>query len=263
MNLLNPEIRLVFVTFQIQIIKKKSMENTANILFHAGKLLLDVKLNLDIVLEEQKLKIVSLTDLQKELISDDAKKTFWINIYNAYFQILSKQKANSKKIFTEKDIIIANTQFSLDDIEHGILRKHSWKWSFGYLPNPFSPQLIRHLAVQKIDYRIHFALNCGAKSCPPIAFYSIQNIDKQLTHAMHSFITLETKVNSKSKTIATSKLLHWYRGDFGGIKGIRKVLEQVLELQLETYTLSFNDYNWETHIENFIEEKNSIEHTNS
>ncbi|MFH6959526.1 DUF547 domain-containing protein [Flavobacterium aquidurense] len=263
MNLLNPEIRLVFVTFQIQIIKKNSMENTANILFHAGKLLLDVKLNLDTVLEEQKLKIVSLTDLQKELISDDAKKTFWINIYNAYFQILSKQKGNSKKIFTEKDIIIANTQFSLDDIEHGILRKHSWKWSFGYLPNPFSPQLIRHLAVKKIDYRIHFALNCGAKSCPPIAFYTLEKIENQLEDAMFSFITSETLIDMNNKTISTSKLLHWYRGDFGGTTGIKKVLQQVLELQLETYTLSFNDYNWETHIENFIEEKNSIEHINN
>ncbi|MFH7000606.1 DUF547 domain-containing protein [Flavobacterium bizetiae] len=239
------------------------MEKINSLLSLSGKLLLNVKLNEGTATEEQKLKIVSLTDLQNELISDDAKKTFWINIYNAYFQILSKRlKVQRKIIFNKKEIIIAQTRFSLDDIEHGILRKYRCKWSFGYLPNPLSSKLIRHLAVKKIDYRIHFALNCGAKSCPPIAFYSIENSNKQLNDAMHSFITSETKVDNKSKTIATSKLLHWYRGDFGGIKGIRKVLEQVLELQLETYTLTFNDYNWETHIENFIEEKNSIEHTN-
>lgn len=54
------------------------------------------------------------------------------------------------------------------------LRKHRWKWSFGYLPNPFELILIRNLAVQKVDCRIHFALNCGPKSCPQIGFNTLE-----------------------------------------------------------------------------------------
>lgn len=229
-----------------------AMENTNSLVSLSGKLLLNVKLNVDTHQEELKLKNVSLAQLQNELKTDDAKKTFWINIYNAYFQILSKRlKVQSKIIFNKKEVIIAQTRFSLDDIEHGILRKYRCKWSFGYLPNPFISLLIRNLAVQKLDYRIHFALNCGAKSCPPIAFYTVEKLDKQLNDAMHSFIVSETAIDMHNKTIATSKLLHWYRADFGGTLGIKKILQQVLELQLNTYKLSFNEYSWETHLENY------------
>lgn len=30
---------------------------------------------------------------------------------------------------------------------------------------------IKKLAVSNLDYKIHFALNCGGKICPPIRFY--------------------------------------------------------------------------------------------
>lgn len=228
------------------------MENTNSLLLLSGKLLLNVKLNEDTLVKEQKLRSISLIKLHDQLNTDDAKKTFWINIYNAYFQILSnREKLNRKTIFSKKIIVIAQTQFSLDEIEHGLLRKYRWKWSFGYLPNPFVSALIKKLAVQKTDYRIHFALNCGAKSCPPIAFYTFEKIDTQLNDAMYSFIVAETVIDRNTKTITTSKLLHWYRGDFGGTSGIKKVLEPVLEMQVDTYTLSFNEYSWEIHLENY------------
>lgn len=228
------------------------MENLNSLLSISAKLLLKVKMHEDTKLEEQKLKNISIFNLHHELRSDNAKKAFWINIYNAYFQILSnRERLHRKTIFTKKIITIAQTRFSLDDIEHGILRKCRWKYSFGYLPNPFASILIRNLALRKLDYRIHFALNCGAKSCPPIAFYTMEKIDNQLNDAMHAFIVSETAIDMNNKTIATSKLLHWYRGDFGGTLGIKKVLQQVLGLQLSSYKLNFNEYSWETHLENY------------
>jgi len=219
-----------------------------------GKLLFNVKLNESASIEEQKLRSISIIELSHQLNTDDAKKTFWINIYNAYFQIIAKKlKGQRKGIFKKKEIIIAQTRFSLDNIEHGILRKYRWKWSFGYLPNPFTSQLIKTLAVDKIDYRIHFSLNCGAKSCPPIAFYTFENINKQLDDAMHSFIISETAIDIPNKTITTSKLLHWYRGDFGGTKGIKKMISKVLEMDLSHYKIVYDNYNWETHLENYAE----------
>jgi hypothetical protein len=228
------------------------MENLNSLLSLSVRLLLNVKMDVTTTTEEQKLKSISIMELHHQLNTDDAKKTFWINIYNAYFQILSRQeKLHRKNIFTKKLIIIAQTRFSLDDIEHGILRRFRWKWSFGYLPNPFTSLLIRNLAVKKVDYRIHFALNCGAKSCPPIAFYTLEKIDTQLNDAMHSFIIAETAIDMNNKTISTSKLLYWYQGDFGGTSGIKKVLQQILQLQLSAYKLTFNKYSWETHLENY------------
>jgi len=212
----------------------------------------NVKLNRPTTIEEQQLKTSSLEKLLHELKRDDAKKAFWINVYNAYFQMLSNSKtAKMKTIFTDKSIEIAQNKFSLDDIEHGILRRYRWKWSFGYLRDPFVSPLIKNLAVETLDYRIHFALNCGAKSCPPIAFYTSDKIENQLENAMFSFVSSETKIDKINKTVSTSKLLHWYIGDFGGTSGIKKVLQHVLELQLSAYKLRFNDYSWETHLENY------------
>ena len=39
-----------------------------------------------------------------------------------------------------------------------------------------------------LDPRIHFGLNCGAKSCPPIRVYSPTNLDSQLNRAAASFL---------------------------------------------------------------------------
>jgi len=103
--------------------------------------------------------------------------------------------------------------FSLDDIEHGILR--------GNRPHPSSshPQFSptddrRKLAVKQVDSRIHFALNCGAKSCPPISFYTVENLQRGLDLAAQNFLTNETSVDLETKTITISKLLLWYREDF-------------------------------------------------
>ncbi|PKP28804.1 MAG: DUF547 domain-containing protein [Bacteroidetes bacterium HGW-Bacteroidetes-18] len=228
------------------------MANKNSLLSISEELLLHVKMKADTNLEEMVLKNVSIIQLQNELKTDDAKKCFWINVYNAYFQLLiGKYKGQRKGLFSKKEIIIAQTRFSLDDIEHGILRKYTWKWSFGYFPDPFTSLLFRNLAVEKVDCRIHFALNCGAKSCPPIAFYTFKEINKQLDDAMFSFLISETTINNQTKIINTSKLLYWYKGDFGGAKGIKKMISKVFEWDLTKYKLVYNKYNWESQLENY------------
>lgn len=218
-------------------------------------LIINVKMDKPTIAEEQQLRTISLKNLQHQLKTDSAKKAFWINIYNAYFQMLSNsERAKIKSIFKEKLIEIGQNTFSLDDIEHGILRRYRMKKSFGYLPNPFVSSLIKALAVQTIDYRIHFALNCGAKSCPPIAFYTLEKLDEELNFVMESFLYSETSIDDNNKSVSTSKLLYWYCGDFGGYFKIKKVLEAVLNQDFTNYKLSFNKYSWETQLSNFITE---------
>ncbi len=228
------------------------MKNESTLIELSGKLLLGVKMKEDTVELENQLKNSSIQDLKSELVSDNAKKCFWINIYNSYYQIIVKQsKSTTKGVFKRKEIIIGQTAFSLDEIEHGILRRYRLKWSFGYLADPFTSKLIKNLAVDQIDYRIHFALYCGAKSCPPIAFYTLKDIDKQLNDAMSSFIDSETTIDSDNNTITTSKILCWYIGDFGGSNGIRKIVGEVLEMDLTNYKVKYSTYNWEASLDNF------------
>jgi hypothetical protein len=230
------------------------MDNKTTFIALSGKLLLGVKMKEDTVALEQQLKNNSIQQLTNELVSDDAKKCFWINIYNSFYQIIvNRSNSNATGIYKRKEIIIGQSAFSLDEIEHGILRRSRLKWSLGHLANPFASKWIKSLAVDQVDYRIHFALNCGAKSCPPIAFYSLQDIEEQLNDAMHSFILSETIIDRNNKIITSSKILFWYIGDFGGTKAIRKIISKVFEIDLASYKTKYSSYNWDSALDNFKE----------
>ena len=216
------------------------------------KLLMAVKREEPFAALTSKLKNLQLSQIQNELINDGLKKAFWINIYNAFFQILSREKHVQKsRIYTQKLINIATIKWSLDDIEHGILRRFRYKYSLGYLPNPFAPARIKKMAVSKMDYRIHFALNCGAKSCPPIAFYDANNIDQQLETATISFLESETDILPDRKRIHINRIFLWYLGDFGSKSGIRSILKENLDINTKGFKLIFKKYYWDEQLANY------------
>ncbi|MGA9649822.1 DUF547 domain-containing protein [Pedobacter sp.] len=218
----------------------------------SGKLLLQVKKDEPVDSLREVLSKIALDRLVSGLSSDDARKTFWINIYNAYFQILAiKEKKTRPAIFEEKLITIAGTRLSLDQIEHGILRRYRSKFSLGYLPQFFPGKIIKQLAVSTIDYRIHFALNCGANSCPPIAFYDYDKIDKQLSIAASSFLKTDSQVDTLKKQVMVSKIMQWFKADFGGNKGIKVILQKYLEQDFSEYSLKFKEYDWTQKMKNF------------
>ncbi len=230
-----------------------AMPDTA-LLYLSEQFLYKVKIEEPTTSLEAELATLDIQRLKDGLNNDAAIKTFWINMYNAWFQLLAgREKMTRPEIFTKKAILIAGTKFSLDNIEHDILRKYRWKLSMGYLPRFFPGKLIKQLAVSEIDYRIHFALNCGAKSCPPIAFYNYDKIDQQLDLAGRNFLKSETDINDEQKKITTSKILSWFRGDFGGKKGIRKILGKEFGKDLSGYSIKFNDYDWDAVLKNYSE----------
>ena len=175
------------------------------------QLLYAVKTETDYTSFTFELENIPFVTLLSQNNNDTLKKAFWINIYNAYFQILRKhQNIDKKVIYTQKLIKIAGILFSLDDIEHGILRRFRYKYSLGYFSSLFVKKHIKELTVSKIDYRIHFALNCGAKSCPPIAFYAPEKLESQLSLAETSFIESETEIDHQKKEIKTNIILNGF-----------------------------------------------------
>lgn len=201
----------------------------------------------------------SITDLQLSLSDDNARKVFWINLYNAWYQLFALRDKKSKEdIYTDKDIHFADVSLSLDDIEHGILRKFRWKYSLGYLPQFLPSRTIKKLAVTEIDFRIHFALNCGAKSCPPIAFYLYENLDEQLEIAAQSFLQNETTVDSVKKELHVTKIMQWFKGDFGGERGIKLIISKYLGADVSSYKVKFRDYDWSEDLRNYTSTENSL-----
>jgi len=219
------------------------------------KLLYAVKLGQPTGTLVGQLQNYSFPQLETELDSDEQKKAFWINTYNAFFQILRREHHLAKPaIFREKQVIIAGKAFSLDDVEHGILRSNRIKWGLGYLPNPFAPAMLKKLAPSKIDCRIHFALNCGARGCPPVVFYRPDSIEGQLDLATASFLEGETEIYPDRKAIHVTRLFLWFLGDFGGPHGVRRLLRSTLGVEVRGYRLVFKPYDWEERLLNFGDE---------
>jgi hypothetical protein len=111
---------------------------------------------------------------------------------------------------------IGGFRFSLNEMEHGILRGNRRR-PYGIL-KPFQGNDPRKgVAISPFDPRIHFALVCGARSCPPIGFYEAEQIDFQLQLAAESFVNSpQVKVLLEKRIILISKIFKWYRTDFGG-----------------------------------------------
>lgn len=227
---------------------------TDNINHISERLLLAVKMQqpTDALITE--LRNIQLSQIQYGMKNDDLKKAFWINIYNSFYQILRKvERLEKPKIFTQKIIVIANTKWGLEDIEHGILRRYRYKYTLGFIPKLFVSDMIKKLAVSKIDYRIHFALNCGEKSCPPIAFYTADYIEQQLETVTLSFLDNETDYLKEKKEVHISRLFLWFLSDFGGKKGIRNILKEKLHFNTTGYKLVFKKYSWEEQLDNYDE----------
>lgn len=155
----------------------------------------------------------------KALITDVEKKACWINLYNGltnYFIISRKIKETVWEVpgfFSELRAQVGDFDLSLDDIEHGILRKNGQRRN--NKPRQFKEGDIRtELMVENFDPRIHFALNCGSISCPPLAFYSAEDIDRELSLAEQSFTEQEFRVDHAKQEIKCSEIFIWYRHDF-------------------------------------------------
>jgi Protein of unknown function, DUF547 len=147
---------------------------------------------------------------------------FWTNIYNTavIHGVIELGLERSVKeypgFFDRITYEIGGFRFSLNEMEHGLLRgnqRHPYR-----ILRPFrkrDPRL--EFTIVPLDPRIHFALVCGARSCPPIGFYEAEQIDFQLGLAAMSFINSpQVKILPGEKTVSISMIFKWYKIDFGG-----------------------------------------------
>lgn len=175
---------------------------------------------------EQRLAAVSESEL--EAASADERKAFWLNVYNAATQLLMDRQSalygSTVRFFRADAVTVAGTPLSLDQIEHGILRD-SAKYGLGYVPRVFASSFERRHRLATLDPRLHFALNCGAGSCPPIAAYSA-DVDRELDLAAGGYLESTVEYDAERGVVRVPRVCLWYRGDFGGPSGVLDLLHE-------------------------------------
>jgi len=189
-----------------------------------------------------------------DLVSRDERLAFWINAYNAcalrlvidHYPIeerhgpttLRNQQAgipsNSVRqipdALTRRFCRVAQRDRSLDGIEHGVLRP---------LGEP----------------RIHFVLHDGARGGPILTdvAYRGDRLEEQLDAAVRRFVadtSLYVLVRGHPPVLRVSKILDWYKDDFGGTRGVVAFLRRFAPpadaelLQPGQVRVEYDDYDW-------------------
>lgn len=147
------------------------------------------------------LAILSATD--PETLSRSHQFAFYINAYNAFTVklILTRYPGiNSIKeissffsnAWSRKFIPLNGFKVSLDHIEHDILR----------------PRFK--------DPRVHFAINCAARSCPPLSDtpYEGNTLETRLDEQTRRFINNPNNTFFKNDTLFVSRIFKWFEDDF-------------------------------------------------
>ncbi len=175
------------------------------------------------------LRSVSLGDLDAR----PARLAFWINVYNAlvFHGIVAlgvrRTVREIRAFFARVSYRIGGFVLSADDVEHGILRGNARHGVFRRRPfGARDPRLA--LAAHPVDPRIHFAITCGAQSCPPVGAYRAVALDQQLDLAARNFLNQEVAVDGRGR-VSCSRILQWYAEDFEAAGGVGPVMLRYLD----------------------------------
>ncbi len=162
--------------------------------------------------------------------SKNEKLAFWINAYNAYTVKLIldhyplKSIRDIEKPWDTSFITIGGKSYSLNQIEHDVIR-----------PTFKEP-------------RIHFALVCAAKSCPPLLnrAYTADQLNSQLDKQTRSFLNNQTFNKISEGSLTVSSLFDWYKEDFLIDGSVINFINPYVDPNINSdASISYMDYNWD------------------
>jgi len=178
----------------------------------------------------------SLAKVDPAKLDKDQQLAFYINLYNATMikAVTDRLKPgyspseNNYGIFKEPLVRLNGKTISLNDLENTIVRP-TFK-----------------------DPRIHVALVCGARSCPPILprAYSADDLGATLDQNMKNFVAdpFRNPIDDRTKTLKLSHIFDWYADDFGGKSNVAAYISKVAGKNYAGYKVDFTDYSWDLNI---------------
>ena len=177
------------------------------------------------------IKNVSPQSHPKLFPTKNDKLAYWINAYNA---LVIK-------------LMIENPSTNILEISFGHL---IWLTKFDVGLKKISLYEIEHKILRKLDSRIHFAISCGSKSCPPLGqrIYLGGTLDVQLESSAKNFINNKKNVfiDFDNKTLYLNKIFKWYKKDFVNVKKyiVMYLSDGTSYGQIKNFKIKYNEYDW-------------------
>jgi hypothetical protein len=164
----------------------------------------------------------------------DDRLAFYINLYNATMikAVIERDRENWSPAADDFAVFKAplvnlpdRRTVSLNELEHEIIR-----------PNFKDP-------------RVHVALVCAARSCPPLLgrAYRGEDLDAVLDQNMRRFVNDPSRnvIDRTNRKLILSKVFEWYADDFGGKDAIAGYVSKYVEGgSVEGFAVSFMGYDW-------------------
>ena len=180
-----------------------------------------------------------LENVDSGILSRNEQFAFYINAYNAwtiklilsgYPGVTSIKDLGSllKSPWKKKIVRIDGKVITLDHVEHEILRPR-YK-----------------------DPRVHFAINCAAKSCPPLRPEPFNGniLDRQLDDSTRSFINNPQSYRLDDSELYVSTIFKWFSEDFNEdifgffLKYATGNLKKELKSKSERIVVKYIEYDW-------------------
>ncbi len=172
--------------------------------------------------------------------SYNAQLAFWINAYNALVikGVIDRYPTTSVRkvkwfngFFTRLKFQVAGKTYTLNQIEHDVIRE------------------------EFVDPRVHFALVCASRSCPPLEnrAFSAETVEEHLEALTFSFIrnSEQVRIDKAKRRVYLSKIFKWYADDFKeGYTSVKDFLLDYLSLEdaefLSSTDIKFHylNYDW-------------------
>lgn len=177
--------------------------------------------------------IKNLSDnMPKNNWTEDQKKAYWMNAYNAAAVklILDNYPTKSiqdiggiKKPWHIKFISLGGKMYDLNTIEHEILRK------------------------QFNDPRIHVGINCASYSCPKLhtTAFTGANVNTELEKLMKDFVNDVTKNKISANNLELSQIFNWFKEDFTKKGSLIDYLNKYSNTKINANAkIAYLKYNW-------------------
>lgn len=225
-------------------------EMTPNVL--SQELLEGLRNNRDVNHIVQSIASLSPENLAAALDTRAKKEAFWINTYNGMVQYLLTEEPklfdDRSSFFDTPRFTVAGEPLSPNEMEHGIIRGGENRLGLGYVPQIFSSKFERTFRIKGGDSRVHFALNCGASSCPPVEIYYPESLEEQIDARVKNYLADHSTIEERGgkQVVVTSPLFKWFKGDFRDHDGVDDFLVDygVLNEENKSMKREYEDYDW-------------------
>jgi hypothetical protein len=177
--------------------------------------------------------LARIATVEPRTLSRDEQIALYVNAYNATvlgavaerYRPGYRPDADGFALFDEPLVRLGGATMSLNDLEH------------------------RELRARLAEPRVHAALVCAARSCPPLArrAYSAADLDRALDERMRAFVRdpARNRIDAERRTLHLSRIFDWYAADFGGPDGLAAWIGRWAGADVSGFAVEFLPYSWE------------------